>query len=258
MRKKKVSPVYKFIIWLLYVFYPRMEIIGAENLPDEPCIIAANHCQMNGPIACELFFPENRYTWCAGEMMKLQDVPAYAYRDFWSSKPKYIRWFYKLLSYAIAPLAVLLFNNANTIGVYRDMKIMSTFRDTITRLNEGANIVIFPECYDAHNNIIHNFQEGFVDVARFYHRRSSKELAFVPMYIAPKLKKMVLGKPVRYNADAPIQEERKRICNCLMDRISEMAYALPRHTVVPYPNIPRKYYPSNIRNEVNPNEKTGC
>ncbi len=152
--------------------YPKMELVGTENLPEEPCVIVANHAQMNGPIACELNFPEKRYTWCAGEMMNWREVPAYAYRDFWSEKPKLLRPFYKLLSYLITPLAV-------------------------------------------------------------------------PMYIAPKLRKLVLGKPIVFCALALIAEERRRICGYLMYKITRLACALPLHTVIPYRNIPKKDYPKN-------------
>lgn len=112
MNQKKPSPLYRFIKWLVWVFYPEIEVVGTENLPQEPVMAVGNHTQMNGPIACELYYPGNRYTWCAGQMMHLKEVPAYAYQDFWSEKPTYIRWFFKLLSYIIAPLSVCVFNNA--------------------------------------------------------------------------------------------------------------------------------------------------
>lgn len=249
MEKKKPSLLYKFIKWLIWLFYPRMEVIGGENLPQEPAIIVGNHSQLHGPIACELYFPTDRYTWCAGEMMHLKEVPAYAYQDFWSEKPKYSRWFYKLLSYIIAPLSVCIFNNAQTIGVYHDSRIMSTFKNTIKRLQEGASVVIFPECYTPHNHIVHTFQENFVDVAKLYYKRTGKSVAFVPLYIAPNLRQMHIGKPVYFDPEAPIAQERHRICTELMDRITDIATALPRHTVVPYPNLPKKRYPTNIPEE---------
>ena len=34
-----------------------------------------------------------------------------------------------------------------------------------------------------------------------------------------------------------------------MNEISEIAYGLPRHNVVPYPNVSKKEYPENIRPE---------
>ena len=246
MKKRKDYALYKFVKWLVWLFYPKMEVVGTENLPEEPALVVGNHTQMNGPIACELYFPGNRYTWCAGEMMHLKDVPAYAYRDFWSGKPKYIRWFYKLLSYIIAPLSVCVFNNAQTIGVYHDGRILSTFKNTVARLQEGASVVIFPEHDVKYNQILYEFQDKFIDVAKLYYKRTGTELNFVPLYIAPKLKKMYIGKPIRFCAANPIDEERRRICDYLMHEITKIAVAQPVHTVVPYRNIPRRLYPKNI------------
>ena len=65
------------------------------------------------------------------------------------------------------------------------------------------------------------------------------------MYIAPKRKTIYLGKPTRYSAEAGIDVERDRITEYLMHEITEMARALPEHTVTPYRNIPKKLYPKN-------------
>ncbi len=248
-RVKKVSPFYKFVKWLVWLFYPKMEVIGWENLPDAPAVIVGNHTQMNGPIACELYLPGNRYTWCAGQMMHTKEVPAYAYQDFWSQKPKYSRPFYKLLSYLIAPLAAFLLSNANTIAVYRDRRILNTFRLTVNKLQEGAQVVIFPEHDKQYNNIIYEFEDKFIDIAKLYHKRTGKELTFVPLYIAPKLKKMYLGKPICFSSEAPIEQERRRICDYVMEEITNIARSLPKHIVIPYRNIPKKDYPTNITGE---------
>ena len=244
---KKISYcLYRFIKWWVWLFYPKMKVIGKENLPDEPCIIVGNHTLMNGPIACELYTPGKHYTWCNGEMMHLKEVPQYAFEDFWSKKPKRIRWFYKILSYIIAPLSVCVFNNANTIGVYRDARILGTFKNTVAMLRDGANVVIFPEHDVAHNHIICEFQDKFIDVAKLYYKRTGKEIQFVPLYLAPDLKEMHLGKPVRFSSENVIDEERKRICGYLMDEITKIACALPLHKVVPFKNKPKKEYVTNI------------
>lgn len=250
MMKKLSAACYRAVKAVIRAFYPRMEVLGLEKLPEEPCIIVSNHAQMNGPIACELYFPGRRYTWCAAQMMHIKEVPGYAFEDFWSFKPRRVQWFYRLASYVIAPLSVLIFNNANTIAVRRDMRIMSTFRETVARLGEGANVVIFPEENRKHNNIIYGFQSGFISVAHMYYRKTGRQLCFVPMYIAPKLKRMVLGEPVRFQSGAPIEAEKERICTAMMDQITSLARALPRHTVIPYRNIPRRYYPCNLAEEV--------
>ena len=115
-------------------------------------------------------------------------------------------------------------------------------------------MVIFPEHDVKYNHIIYEFQNKFIDVAKLYYKRTGKELAFVPLYIAPKLKKMYLGKPIHFCASDPIDSERRRICQYLMDEITRMAVSLPEHTVIPYRNIPKKRYPMNkIKEEIHAN-----
>ena len=249
MDAEKPSLLYNVIKAVVTVFYPKIEVIGTENLPDEATIIVGNHTQMNGPICAELYCPGNCYTWCAGEMLHLKDVPEYAFRDFWSQKPKWTHPWFKLLSYLIAPLSVVIFNNAHTIGVYHDTRLIGTFKNTIKRLQEGNNIVIFPEHDVKHNHIIYDFQNRFIDVAKLYYKKTGKSVSFVPLYIAPKLKQMHLGKPIRFDHNAPMDEERRRICRYLMDEITNIAVSLPEHTVIPYRNIPKKDYPNNTAKE---------
>lgn len=254
---KKISPLFPPLKALVRLLYPKMEVVGTENLPPESALIVGNHCQLHGPIACELYFPGNRYTWCAGEMMHLQEVPRYAYQDFWSEKPRWSRPFFRLAAYLIAPLSVLVFRNARTIAVYHDSRIVSTFKNTVSRLMEGANVVIFPERNRKYNHILYDFQDKFIDVARLYYRRTGLELSFVPMYIAPNLRKIYLGAPTRFRAEEPADLERQRIRQYLMDQITAMACALPEHTVVPYRNIPKKLYPTNLPKEVHHEEADG-
>lgn len=238
--------VIRFLVWL---FYPKVKVIGAENIPQEASIAVGNHTQMNGPICSELYFPAPQRTWCISQMMTVKEVPAYAFEDFWSKKPKWTHPFYKLLSYIIALPAAAIFTNAKTIPVYRDARLMNTFKRTLASLEHGEHIVIFPESYEPHNHIVYTFQTKFVDVAKLYYKRTGKCLAFVPMYVAPTLKSLYFGKPTYFCPENSIEEERQRICNYLMDSITEIAVNLPLHRVVPYPNLSKKQHPMNILKE---------
>ena len=242
---KKTSFLFKIIKWSVRFFYGKMEVVGLENLPKKHAILVGNHCQLNGPIAGELFLPDNCYIWCAGQMMKLKEVPDYAFQDFWSQKPKWTHAFYKGLSYLIAPLSVCIFNNARTVAVYHDARVISTFKKTVNMLTEGKNFLIFPEKDEKHNNILYKFQENFIDIAKLYYKKTGIELTFVPVYIAPKLKKMYIGEGTTYQSENPIKEERKRISAYLSDEITSIARNLPLHTVVPYRNMPKRHYLTN-------------
>ena len=256
MEEKKTSLLYKIVRWFVWLFSPKYRLEGAEKLPEEPCIIVGNHSHMYGPIAGEFYIPGPHYIWCAGEMMNRKEVAAYAYRDFWSGKPRGTRWFFKLLSHLIVPLSLLVFNNSHTIAVYHDTRLISTFRESIRRLQAGCRIVIFPECYDEHNHIVHAFQEKFVDLARLYYKKTGQALRFVPLYVAPELKTLFFGEAIRFRPEAPIEEERDRVCNWLMDEITRIAQAQPLHTVVPYPNVSRRHYPVNRPEEAKARRRT--
>lgn len=245
MEKKKTSLMFCIIKGLVRLFYGKMEVVGKENLPKNNAVLVGNHTQMNGPIAGELFMEDNCYIWCAGEMMNAKEVPAYAFQDFWSQKPKWTHWFFKIVSHLITPLAVCVFNNARTIAVYHDMRVMSTFKETIKMLDGGANILIFPEKDEKNNNIVYQFQENFVDVAKLYYKKTGSALTFVPVYIAPKLRKLFIGEGIAYCPENAIDEERSRIVRYLSDEITKIARELPEHVVIPYRNIPKKYYLTN-------------
>ena len=236
---------YRVIRAAVKLFYPRIRLEGWENVPDAPCFLVGNHCQMNGPIIAELYIPGNRAIWCAGEMLHAKDVPAYAYRDFWSNKPKWQRPFYKLLSYIIVPISVSVFNNAHTIAVYHDSRSITTFRHTVSAIAEGANVVIFPEHDADFNHILCEFQEKFVDVGKLCYKRTKQVPAFVPMYLAPDLKTAYFGKPLPYPIELGTEEARKAVCDYLTAEITRLAVEAPPHTVVPYRNQPRKTYPRN-------------
>ena len=242
---KKMSVLYKIVEFFVWLFSPKFKCRNPEVLPDEPCIIVGNHSQMYGPILGELYIPGKHYIWCAGEMMNRREVADYAFTDFWSFKPKWSLWFYKILARIITPLALLLFNNAHTVPVYHDTRLRNTFRISMDLLSEGNSIVIFPEFNEESNNILYAFQDKFIDIAALYYKKTGTILKFVPMYIAPKRKEFYFGAPVSFDPSASIKLERERICTYLHNTITCIARSLPEHTVVPYRNIRKSDYPKN-------------
>ena len=250
--------MFKTLVPIVRFFFGKNEICGIEKIPKTDAIIVANHCQMAGPLVGEFYMPKHIYTWCAGDMMTLSTVPSYAFSDFWSQKPKWTHPAYKLLSYLIAPLAVCLFNNARTIAVHRDARVMGTFKKTVKFLEDGKNILIFPEKDEKHNNIIYTFQENYIDLAKLYFKKTGRALHFVPLYIAPTMKKSFVGTPAKFNPEADFADEKKRINAYLQNEITKVARALPEHSVVPYRNMPKKHYVSNKDVDEVPNEKASC
>ena len=237
-KTNKKSMFFRLIALAISLFYCKSKIIGLENL-SEPCVVVSNHSKLHGPINAQLNFPKNKAIWCDAPMFDKKEFPTYAYANFFKRKPNF---FNKLLVRALAPLVAHLFRNADTLPVYRDMRIVKTYKMSVQALIKGVSVFIMPECPNSHNQIINVFNEYFVDVARYYYKDQSKLLKFVPMYYSPELKTMVFGKSIEFNKDNAIQDERKRICTYLMEEITRLAKSLPKHKVVPFNNVKKSEY----------------
>lgn len=237
--KKKKGLFFRFCVWWVKLFYKKSEYIGLENIPNEPCIITGNHSKAHGPVNAEFYFPTKKLIWCDGPMMYRKEFPEYAYNNFWGGKPNF---FCKIGAHLLAPLITYYFRNADALPVYRDMRIMKTYKASTDALEAGVNIVILPECPEPHNEITNKLNEYFVDVARFYYKRTGKELQFLPMYYAVGIKKVIFGKPIKFDSTAPIEEQRKVICEYLMAETTAIAKSLPVHKVIPFNNVPKKQY----------------
>ena len=235
--------IYRAACAVVRRLFPEPEFSGLEHLSgDRAHIIVGNHAQAYGPCYMELYLPCERAIWCAAEMMHVKELPGYAFRDFWSKKPRWCRWFYRLLPFVCAPVAVAVLKHAHAIGVYRDNRVLSTMRESLKRMKEGANIVIFPEHEVFYNGIVWEFQEGFVNLATLYARQTGRAVDFVPMYTAPRLRRVCLGEPVAFDPAADPKAESHRVCRALMDAVTDLALALPHHVAVPYPNLPKRSY----------------
>ena len=53
--------------------YPNIKTAG--DLPQGPVVYVANHCQLNGPLCCELHLPGETYLWGASPMFSLKEGP---------------------------------------------------------------------------------------------------------------------------------------------------------------------------------------
>jgi hypothetical protein len=188
---------------------------------------------------CELYFPAKSLTWCDAPMFDKKELKKYAYQTFWGGKPKWFERFYITL---LAPIVAYVINNADALPVYRDMRVAKTYSQSIKALKSGVNITVLPECPTEHNEIVNDFNRYFVDVARLYYKSTGKNLLFVHAYYAPSIRKTIIGKPVRFDANESIEKERNRICDYLMSEITFIAKQLECHTVVPFNNVSKKQY----------------
>lgn len=244
--KQRKPFFYRLIQGTVRLLYRKYTV--TEENPSETGgnIYISNHAQIHGPIGHQLYFPRAKKIWVIGEMCNRQEACDYSIKDFWPHKSRTTKWIYILFSkLVISWLAPYLFTHADTIPVYKDIRLRQTMNLTIDALERGEDVVIFPEHQVVYNRYINDFQEHFVDVAKRYTRRVGKNLQFYPVYTCPSLKKILIGRPISYDATHQPDEERIRIITHLQNEITRLGDSLPNHTIVPYANINKKKRPKS-------------
>lgn len=249
MGKQRYSPVkdkalfpkpklmFRIFRFFVKVFYRKPKVIFQEELNyDKPIVYVCNHCKAHGPISYYLLGRNRIRIWCTHEIMFWKSCPKYCYETFLNgnAKPKVFRWFFHFVSYLMTPICVIVFRGADAIPVYYDTRLVTTYNKTAQTINEGKDIVIFPETPPIHNEYLNKFNIGFIDTARFMKKKTGKEVVFVPTYLAPSIKTLIVGKPIEYDYSKDVKEQRIELVEKLQDEITSLAKKLPKHKVENY------------------------
>ncbi len=148
--RKKENIITGIVIGILRPFnrHTMVNLEHVETDPDNPLVFLGNHAEIYGPIASALCFPVPVRFWVISKMMfRKQDVRAYLYENTFSKKtflPVFVR---KLLARILGWLSVNVMSSLRAIAVFRDspMKLRQTIRESVSALENGENLMIFPE-----------------------------------------------------------------------------------------------------------------
>ncbi len=227
------SVYYKIIRSILLLCFPRAKTVYEEQPGDEPAVFVCNHAAIHGPVMMTLDFKRKHQTWTVHCAMDSEKAANYAFHDILMGNSRRCQWFWRMLSHIIAKMLPPLLRY-DTIPVYHDKSIIKTFKQSIKAMMDGNDLVIFAESPKRFSEYICELQPGFIDIARLYYRKTKKALKFYPVYLEKKNAVISVGKPITYDPDQPLDEQRSRMTAYLRDNIDRLARALPAHKPVPF------------------------
>ena len=224
----------KVILFVLRPLYHH-KIVGKENVrldEDTPCVFVCNHGEIYGPVVATLYVPFSFRPWVAYE---ITDVNAIAERTmngtfqnvkgFWRGP---LNWIMIKIG---APFLAWVMKSVDCIPVYHDnpRKLMQTFRETVSAMQAGDNILLFPENADTssdHRYVregVSEFFTGFTMIGQLYNNKTGKCPLFVPVYANKRKRTITFGVPTRYNPDIPANDEKERLCDYLRGEMLKIA-----------------------------------
>jgi hypothetical protein len=214
--------------------FRKPEIIFEEPITDEPAVFLSNHSATNGPAFMSLYFPVKHKTWIIGYVLDKKKSANFEFHDFFFARGRKCKWFWRLLSHIVAPVLRPLLRNADPIPVYHDARLATTFRESLKTLGDGKSLVIFPERPKRFSEYISNLYSGFAELGALYYTDCGKKLKFYPVYVAHKLRKIMVGKPIEYDPSVRGKIQRETVSDYIRDNIDRLARSLPPHKSTPF------------------------
>ena len=230
--KKRHTLFYNFIVCLARIVFPKAETVYEEAPDPEPGVFVCNHSKIRGPAMMILDFKRPFRSWIISAAMEKRTVRSYAFHDVFNGDGRHAKWFWKLLSCIVGFLLPPLLKDADMIPVYRDKRMLLTFRQSSDALKDGESMVIFAESPQVYSDYINKLQPGFVTLGAVHHRQTGKKLKFYPVYCEKKNRKIAVGKPIEYDPSLPLDKASAAVCAHLEEGIDRMARSLKPHKPV--------------------------
>lgn len=190
---------------------------------DRSSIILSNHEGTDAPMSWELYCDRPIRMWGASEMNSgLIAMYKYQTRVYYHEKKHWNLFLARLFCLVASPLTNLFYKGLNLISTYRDGRFLKTLRESVAALNDGDNIIIYPE--DSTNGYLselEGFHQGFVALAALCDKKGMD----VPIYVTYFRKSdltYIVDAPVYYKDLAANGATKAEIAKKLLDRCNEL------------------------------------
>lgn len=206
-------------------FFPKPTLILTDEISvNEPIVFVANHEKNYGPSVMQLFFPVKYHPWVIYKMLEKGECSRYIEETFFDERLGLPNWLSKAMGTILEPLLIRLMSISQPIPVYRNEphRITETFRKSMSVLDKGENILIFPEnpYADNYSDHVREFYKGFLYLAKLYSRKTGQGLLFCPVSINPRNRTVTVEKKSRFNHKNDFGKESERMRTHLMRQIA--------------------------------------
>ena len=215
---------FRVLKWIMRVRYkePDFRYLGEEITNGG--LILSNHEGTDAPLSLEIYSGKPLRMWGAYEMNSgLVKMYKYQSRVYFHEKKHWNLHLARLFCLIASPLTWLYYSGLNLISVYRDMRLLTTIRESIEALEAGENIAIYPEKSDkGYLAELEGFFAGFVMLAEVAYRKKKMDIPIFVSYFRKKDLTYIIDKPVRYSELAAGGASREEIAKMLCDRCNEL------------------------------------
>ena len=196
---------------------PRFVYLGDEI--EKGSLILSNHEGTDAPMSLEIYLNKPIRMWGAHEMNSgLIKMYKYQTKVYYHEKKHWNIHLARLFCLIASPVTNVFYKGLNLISTYKDARFRRTIKESLEALNNGENIVIFPEdSTKGYLEELEGFYAGFIVLAEICQKRKIDVPIFVT-YFRKKDLTYIIDKPVLYSELSKDGASREEIAKQLVER----------------------------------------
>lgn len=218
------QPVFKFFSKIFFgpLFRAKLES-RIENLPDK-AIIVSIHAAKKGPMAISMTYPKFSAMWGHHGMLgNYRERFSYLRNVLYIQKMHKNKFTATFKALYEAVFSIFIYKGMKIIGTYTDMRLLSTIRNSMGVLDEGASVIIYPEdSSEGYFDEVRSAFPGFVMLAETYYNKKGEDVPIIPAYISTKKKRFIVGEPKYVHEMQKSGLSRQEIADKMKDEINAL------------------------------------
>ena len=219
---KKTKGIYFRVVRKILACFMKREVMVDKKIFSKENVLVGHHQNFYGPVSCMLYLPDSVHFWVVSHLFTFKEC----FNMYYQHTFKKIIKLPKILAFIMAVLCGLfippLIKSAKAIPVYRESrKITKTLTQSIDLLNQGKQVMIFPDAeYDDDGQIMGEIYNGFMHLEKLYHRANKKHIGFVPIITDKKTGKIINSKALYFNDKTPYNVQKNILTNQIRDSMN--------------------------------------
>ena len=231
MNKLFYGPFFTTCQKIARIFFPKFTVDNKKRPAGEPVVYVSHHQNLFGPFMTLLWYPEHIHCWMLHVFLDRKACYEHYVTYTFTERFGWPKFVAKPAALFISLIVPRLLQSGGGVPVYRgSRKIITTLRESVNNLKNGESLIIFPDIeYTDSSATVKSMYEGFLYLEKYYYQETGKHLAFVPLYVSKKQRKIVASDPLYFSGKRPFHEERKEMIQKLQDKLNELAVQCGDH-----------------------------
>ena len=215
---------FRFLKFLMKCKYKEPTYVFLGETVENGAVILSNHEGTDAPMSLEIYLNRPLRMWGASEMNSgLSELYKYQTRIYYHEKKHWNLHLARLFCLLASPLTYMFYSGLELISTYHDARFVKTIRESMRALEDGDNVVIFPEVSDkGYLAELEAFHGGFATFAEMSLHKGQDVKVFVS-YFRKRDLLYIVDAPVMYSElHEKFEGDKEKISRYLCDRCNEL------------------------------------